>query len=114
RKPASAPRVGTVAETYAFYNAGMTIEEIAQERGLTVMTVEKHLAECILAGRTFDVARHVNGRDRTLIELAIERLGTERLKPLRDALPRHITYRMIRFVVADLQRAAQRHDTDYE
>jgi len=35
-----------------------------------------------------------------------ESLGTERLKPLREALPRHITYRMIRFVVADLQRAA--------
>jgi ATP-dependent DNA helicase RecQ len=104
-KPAPAPRVSTVAETYAFYNAGMTIEEIAAERGLTVMTVEKHLAECIVAGREFDVARHVNERDRTLIELAIERLGTERLKPLRDALPRHITYRMIRFVVADLQKA---------
>ena len=41
-----------------------------------------------------------------MIELAVEELATERLKPLRDSLPRHITYRMIRFVVADLQRAA--------
>ena len=40
------------------------------------------------------------------IESAVSRLGTERLKPLRESLPRHITYRMIRFVVADLQRAA--------
>jgi len=114
RKPAPAPRVSTVEETYAFYQAGMTIEEIAQERGLTVMTVEKHLAECIVAGRAFDVARHVNAEDRTLIELAIERLGTERLKPLRDQLPRHITYRMLRFVVADLQRAAQPSETRHE
>src|SRR5437868_5019868 len=115
-RPAAAaqPRVSTIDETYAFYNAGMTIEEISRERGLTEMTVEKHLAECIVAGRAFDVARHVNEQDRALIELAIERLGTERLKPLRDALPRHITYRMIRFVVADLQRAAQRPDTDHE
>ncbi|HYX41827.1 MAG TPA: RecQ family ATP-dependent DNA helicase, partial [Pyrinomonadaceae bacterium] len=114
RKPAPAPRVSTVEETYAFYQAGMTIEEISQERGLTVMTVEKHLAECIVAGRAFDVARHVNAEDRTLIELAIERLGTERLKPLRDQLPRHITYRMLRFVVADLQRAAQPSETRHE
>ena len=107
RSPAAPmPRVSTVDETYAFYEAGMTIEEICEQRGLTAMTVEKHLAECITAGRPFDVTRHVTTQDRALIELAIERLGTERLKPLRDSLPRHITYRMIRFVVADLQRAA--------
>ncbi len=110
--PASAPRVNTVDETYAFYNAGMSIEEIAQERGLNIMTVEKHLADCIIAGRPFDVARHVNAQDRTLIEQAITELGPERLKPLRDALPRHITYRMLRFVVADLQRAASGNEAD--
>jgi uncharacterized protein YpbB len=103
---AHAPRVNTVEETYAFYNAGMTIEEIAQERGLNVMTVEKHLADCIVAGRPFDLARHVSAQDRALIEQTIAQLGPERLKPLRDALPRHITYRMLRFVVADLQRMA--------
>jgi uncharacterized protein YpbB len=104
---APAPRVSTVDETYAFYQAGMTVEEIAHERRLTEMTVEKHLAECIAAGRDFDVAAHVAAHDRALIEQAIAELGPERLKPLRDRLPRHITYRMIRFVVADLQRAEQ-------
>ncbi|MCA1816194.1 MAG: RecQ family ATP-dependent DNA helicase, partial [Acidobacteria bacterium] len=43
---AAAPRVSTVEETYAFYRAGLTIEEICEQRGLTAMTVEKHLAEC--------------------------------------------------------------------
>ena len=37
----------------------------------------------------------------------VEQLGTEMLRPLRDALPSHINYRMIRFVVADLERAAK-------
>jgi Helix-turn-helix domain len=104
------PRVSTVDETYAFYTAGMTIEEIAQERGLNIMTVEKHLADCILAGRPFDVARHVCDEDRALIEVAIDRLGTERLKPIRDALPQHINYRMIRFVLADLQRTTGNYE----
>jgi ATP-dependent DNA helicase RecQ len=102
----NAPRVSTVDETYAFYEAGMTIEEISRERAIAEMTVEKHLADCILAGRPFDISRHVNAQDRALIEEAVRRLGGERLKPLRDALPRHVSYRMIRFVVADLQRAA--------
>lgn len=105
-KAVNAPRVSTVDETYAFYEAGMTIEDISRERAIAEMTVEKHLADCILEGRPFDISRHVNAQDRALIEEAARRLGDERLKPLRDALPRHITYRMIRFVVADLQRDA--------
>jgi ATP-dependent DNA helicase RecQ len=102
----TAKRVSTVDETYAFYSAGMTVEEIAQQRSISEMTVEKHLADCIVEGRPFDLSPHVNERDRALIERAVEEHGAERLKPLRDALPRHVTYRMIRFVVAELQRAA--------
>ncbi|MDQ1610854.1 MAG: ATP-dependent helicase RecQ [Pyrinomonadaceae bacterium] len=111
-KAVNAPRVSTVDETYAFYETGMTIEEISRERGIAEMTVEKHLADCILEGRPFDISQHVGERDRALIEEAVRRLGDERLKPLRDALPRHVSYRMIRFVVADLQRAAADVATD--
>jgi ATP-dependent DNA helicase RecQ len=75
------------------------------------MTVEKHLADCITEGRPFDLSPHVAEADRALIERAVERLGAERLKPLRDALPHHVTYRMIRFVVAELQRAAAPADS---
>ena len=100
------PEVSTVVETYAFYTAGMTIAEISQERGLTTQTIEGHLADCILAGRPFDLSRYVSDADRQLIETAIDRLGHDRLKPLRDALPRHVTYGMIRFVIAARQRAA--------
>ncbi|HEX8160446.1 MAG TPA: RecQ family ATP-dependent DNA helicase [Pyrinomonadaceae bacterium] len=108
---ATAKRVSTVDETYAFYNAGMTIEEICEQRGLTAMTVEKHLADCITEGRPFDLSRHVSEADRALIEQAVAQHGAERLKPLRDALPYRVTYRMIRFVVADLQRTTERADS---
>ena len=101
----------TVDETYALYEQGLTIEEIGTQRGITEMTVEKHLADCILEGRPFDVSLHVPAEDRARVAEVATRLGMERLKPLRDALPRHINYRMIRFVVADLQRAAGRAGT---
>jgi ATP-dependent DNA helicase RecQ len=107
----AAKRVSTVDETYAFYSAGMTIEEICEQRGLTAMTVEKHLADCITEGRPFDLSPHVTENTRALIVRAVEQHGAERLKPLRDALPHHVTYRMIRFVVADLQRTAARADS---
>ena len=106
-KSSDGKQTSTVDETYALYQSGLSIEEISQRRGLTEITVEKHLADCILEGRSVDVSQYVSETERAQIELAIEQLGTERLKPLRDALPKHITYRMIRFVVADLQRAAQ-------
>jgi ATP-dependent DNA helicase RecQ len=106
-RPAKTKAVSTVDETYALYNEGLSIEEICGRRGLTEITVEKHLAECISMGRPFDISRHVTDPDRALIETAIDQLGTQLLRPLRDALPSHINYRMIRFVVADRQRAAQ-------
>jgi ATP-dependent DNA helicase RecQ len=104
--PPAAPKASTVDETYALYEQGLTVEEICAQRGLTEITVEGHLADCILRGRPFDVSQFVSAEDRAQIERAAAAIGTERLKPLREALPRHITYRMIRFVVADLQRAA--------
>ena len=104
---AKAKSASTIDETYDLYNEGLSIEEICQHRGLTAFTVEKHLAECIMQGRLFDISRHVSDADRALIEIAIDQLGTQLLRPLRDALPPHINYRMIRFVVADVQRAEQ-------
>jgi ATP-dependent DNA helicase RecQ len=41
---------------------------------------------------------------RKQIENAIDEHGTERLKPIREALPEHITYNEIRFVVAERVR----------
>ena len=108
------PRIGTKDETYALYESGLSIEEISRQRGLTEITVEKHLADCILEGRPFDLARHVTDEDRAAIEITVDLVGTERLKPLRDALPSHITYRMIRFVVADMQRAGRVEETTVE
>ena len=104
-KTSKAKSVSTLDETYALYSEGLSIEEICARRGLTEMTVEKHLAECIMQGRPFDLSRHVSDADRVLIEDAIAQLGAQFLRPLRDALPSHINYRMIRFVVAESQRA---------
>ena len=97
----------TVDETYALYCQGLSIEEISRQRGLTEITIEKHLADCIMQGRDIDLSQHISAADRALIEVAVDQLGTQLLKSLRDALPSHINYRMIRFVVADMMRAEQ-------
>jgi superfamily II DNA helicase RecQ/DNA-binding MarR family transcriptional regulator len=104
-RPAHKPTQGTTAdETYNLYEQDLTIEEIAQQRNLSVLTIEKHLADCIVEGRAFDLARFVTEDDYLLVAAEVARTGGERLKPLRDALPPHINYRIIRFVVADMER----------
>lgn len=108
-RPAHKPTQGTTAdETYALYEQDLTIEEIAQQRNLSVLTIEKHLADCIVEGRAFDLTRFVTEDDYQLVATEVARTGAERLKPLRDALPAHINYRIIRFVVADMEKRKEK------
>jgi len=95
----------TVDETYALYCRGLSTSEISTRRGLREQTIEEHLVECILQGRAVELSRHVNASDSVLIENAIREHGTAKLRPIREALPEHITYGMIKFVIAFQQRA---------
>lgn len=97
----------TVLKTYALYRQGLAIDDIASRRECTLRTVEGHLEECVRAGLGVDVAKFVPKDERVQIEKVIASEGMDRLRPIRDALPEHITYPMIRLVIADLQRAGK-------
>ena len=94
----------TMLVTFSLYKEGLNVYEIANRRALTTNTIEEHLQKCLSAGLEVDVERFVLLHDRVMIERAIEQHGSDKLKPLRDALPDTITYSMIRFVIADQQR----------
>jgi ATP-dependent DNA helicase RecQ len=102
----SPSKIKTVDETYRLHCEGMSVDDIATQRGLTVNTVEAHLAECIVEGREFDMSRHVGQDAYRLISAAIQEHGTSRLRPLKDALPEEITWGMIKFVIADHERSS--------
>jgi ATP-dependent DNA helicase RecQ len=90
----------TALQTYALFRNGHSVEEIAIQRNLVTNTIEGHLVECIAAGLPVDISRLVSDSDRTQIERAIAEHGTDKLKPIREALPENITYNVIRFVIA--------------
>ena len=80
-KPAKAersakdPKGFSQAVTLAFFQSGLTIADIAVERGLAVSTVESHLAQCIGAG-----------------ELTVEAiLPTKKIEAIRTYLDTHPT-----------------------
>jgi ATP-dependent DNA helicase RecQ len=97
----------TAFQTLALHRQGLTVEEIAKNRGLVTNTIEDHLVECINAGLAVDTSRIVSDDDRKQIEKAIEQHGAEKLKPLHEALPETITYNMIRFVIAERLQSPQ-------
>ena len=92
---------GTAFQTLALHRQGLSVAEIARQRGLVPNTIEDHLVECMRAGLPVDTSTLVSTEDRKQIQEAIEEHGTERLKPIHDSLPENITYNQIRFVVAE-------------
>jgi ATP-dependent DNA helicase RecQ len=90
---------GTVALTGQLLARGLTPEQIAAERALTLSTIFSHLAQLIAAGQA-DVNRVVPAPIQKQIRAVIERVGAVAyLAPIKAELPESIDYDQIRCVV---------------
>lgn len=92
--------------TYEFYQRGMTIDEIAEERKLSSSTIAMHLIYLSGNGYEVDLAALVDTAERLDIERAIARVGVDNnaLKPVFDSLNGRYDYTKIRIVAALLGR----------
>ena len=97
----------TALQTLALHRQGLSVAEIARQRELVANTIENHLVECLAAGLAVEISQLVSSADREQIDKAIDKHGTEKLKPIHDSLPENITYNQIRLVVADRLRSAK-------
>ena len=98
-----APAASPAEQTRALLAEGKSFSEIAAARGRRLNTVITQVADMVEKGTLeFDpgwVAEEV----RTAIEQLALRLGTERLKLIKDALPPEVDYPEIRLVVSALR-----------
>lgn len=85
--------------TYLLYQQGKTLEEIADERGLTTQTVESHLIKAKRAGNPVDLTALIPAQYREEIFAAIDEQGTGHLRPIKDVLPEAVSYAAIRFAM---------------
>jgi ATP-dependent DNA helicase RecQ len=85
--------------TYELYTSGKTIEEICRERGLSQVTVEGHLIDCLNMGLSLEYECFIPEGMEEEIMRAIETCGTEKLKPIKDILPAEVSYTAIKFAV---------------
>jgi len=90
-------------ETARLLAEGRSFVEIALIRGRQLTTVISLVAEMVERGDLEYQLQWIAPEKHAAIEAACKVLGTERLKPLKDALPPEIGYEEIRLAVAHLR-----------
>ncbi|MGD1903140.1 MAG: DNA helicase RecQ [Geitlerinemataceae cyanobacterium] len=98
----------TQLQTWEMLQQGWDIERIARERDLKETTVLSHLAQLVEAGKVVDIAPYIESGVRSRIEAAIDRVQSQKLKPIFEALEGTVSYGEIRLVCA--ARSAQPQD----
>lgn len=96
----AAKKEDTRTVSYNLYREGKSIDEIANERGLSTVTVEGHLADCAKLGYEINYRDFVSEDNEKLIIEAYIKIGGDKLKPIKEALPNEITYTEIKFALA--------------
>jgi len=91
-------------ETLRLLAEGKTFVEIAKLRERQLSTVVGTVATLIETGEVEFVGSWVDAVKQAQIEAACARLGTQWLKPLKDAVSADITFEEVRLVVARIRR----------
>lgn len=87
--------------TYNCYLEGLSLNEISIRRNFAASTIIEHLSRCENQGRAVEWDKFISNPEiEKEILSTINRLGLEKLKPIKDSLPEEITYEDIRLVMA--------------
>lgn len=100
--PGQAPN--PAAETLRMLGQGRTLDEIARSRGRQLSTVVSMVATMVERGEAKFEPGWIQGDHQEKIEQACGRLGLERLRALKVALPAEVTYEEIKLVIAQIRR----------
>ena len=90
--------------TLGLYRQGLSIEEIASERNLKPSTIISHLSELAEAGEAIDLDRLVQPSHYKVIADALQQVGDDLLRPVKDFLGDEYSYEEIRLVRAAIRR----------
>lgn len=98
----------TYKKTLELFENGISIEEIAEQRGLSQTTIISHLAKLYVDGNNIDLSQFVSEEEISKIEKAqIELENPDALRPYFDYFEEKMSYDKIRFGLAFLERKKQ-------
>jgi ATP-dependent DNA helicase RecQ len=85
--------------TYQLYAQKLSFAEIVKQRELTEETIFNHLRKAQEEGHIIDWLSLIPVPLREPIQQALAKLGCQRLKPLKEALPSEVSYVMIKAAI---------------
>jgi ATP-dependent DNA helicase RecQ len=88
------------AKSFPLFDEGLSIEQVAERMSRAVSTTLGYLEAYIRHRQVTDASRWIPTSEVRQIEAAAEEVGTQRLRPIYDALDGRIVYERIRIVVA--------------
>jgi len=97
---ASAPMSPQARESLNLLNKGLSFAEIARRRGRTLQSVENLFGAMVERGQCPYRTEWVQSSRYNQICLVAQKVGWDRLKPIKESLPEEITYGEIRLVAA--------------
>lgn len=90
--------------SYELFRKSHSVRDIARKRELSVNTVENHLILCSEQGLDIDLMAEIPDDYLTLLQNAVEKVGMEKLKPIKEQLPKEISYFMIKIYLSEMKR----------
>lgn len=86
--------------TISMFNNGSTLSEIAKQRNMSIFTIQNHLLKCDKEGIEVNWNYFIPEEYEELIVTTIKEIGTEKLKPIKEALPEEVDYMAIKATIA--------------
>lgn len=93
-------KVPSHLQTLQLFKEGKTIEQITQLRKLSLPTIQDHLIRCQVEGHALPWNELIPAGHEELVLEAIQKLGCNKLRPLKDDLPDFIDWLTIKAVIA--------------
>ncbi|MED3571385.1 DNA helicase RecQ [Cytobacillus praedii] len=86
-------------QSYQFYMDGMSINEIAKARNFSPITIQEHILRAVREGQNINWEEIFDEDTEGLILEAVQKVGTEKLKLIKEELPNEIDYFSIKAVL---------------
>jgi ATP-dependent DNA helicase RecQ len=103
-QPAAGQKPGLTHEiTLQGIQQGLSLEEIAQRRSLTLGTIQSHVTKLIESGQKLSLAAILSEEKYQRIRAAIQQVGIGRLTPIKQVLPDEISFEEIRMVMTEMK-----------
>jgi ATP-dependent DNA helicase RecQ len=107
---ASAIPYSRATESFALFDEGLSIEQVADRLVRAIATVYNHLEAYIRHRKISDASRWIPPRELEQLDVVVQYAGTERMRLIHDALHGRVGYGTIRIFLACRANRAEQFD----